>query len=285
MPSYCGSCVPYKEGEGTADACLCGCGYFNGWTQGVLAQFFFIAGFLFSCTVVVDCSFVQMENSILLPDFERPGSIQEAYIPDSTLELGLVTFANPNGECYFYNEGFDANKQIEWYVNQLTRNWHVARAFAGIGVTLGSWMLLYSTSLTCSAQVRPIRYTVAFICTIILATSQGMTFLLFATDFCDDNGCTFSRTAGFCVAATFSYFIAGLCFAQMKDFPGELGLSYAKQKIAQEAQKNAAPIAQSSKIDETDVKTEADFKGKDDNQGGEPPADVENQDGDEIVSS
>lgn len=217
-----------------------GCGYFNGWTQGVLAQFFLIVGFLFSCTVVVDCSFVEVGNSILLPDFEGKGSIEEAYIPYSTLELGLVTFANPEGECYFYNEGFDPDKQIEWYVNQLTRDWHTARACAGIGVTLGSWMLLYSASLTCSAQASPIRRTAAFICTI-LAAIQGLAFLLFATSFCEDRGCKFSRTAGFCVASTFSYLVAGLCFASMTNFPGELGLALDKEKIALETEDVTIP--------------------------------------------
>jgi hypothetical protein len=55
----------------------------------------------------------------------------------------------------------------------------------------------------------------------VLTTLQGLTFLVFRTDLCEEKGCTFSRGAGLSVAAIVAFFLAGICFLFASDYPGD----------------------------------------------------------------
>ena len=174
-----------------------------------------LAGFLFSAATLVDCSFVKVDIAGQLPVLG-----ESELLPDVVRELGLVTFAKKDGECYFYNVG-DGADQIEWYVTQFTSDWDLARTFAGLGVAMGFFVLLYCVTFMCTAQVKPVRLILGVICQVVLVAFQGLVFLLFGSDFCDERGCSFSRTAGASIASACCYSIAGMAFLSMKDYPGE----------------------------------------------------------------
>jgi hypothetical protein len=76
-------------------------------------------------------------------------------------------------------------------------------------------------SFICSSQVRGVRFFNFVFLSVALTTSQGLTFLVFHSDLCSEKGCTFSRGAGFSVAAMISFFLSGLCFLATKDYPGD----------------------------------------------------------------
>jgi hypothetical protein len=152
-------------------------------------------GILFALAALGDCSFVEVKREIelpLVPSFE------------STRGLGLVTFDKPNGECYWYNEfsdEADVEDQIRWYFDKLGSDWEVARGFAYSTPVIGFVLFLYSLCLCCSAEVRGIRYVMAFVLAVLLTIFQGLTFLVYASDLCEEFDCDFSRSSGFSVAA------------------------------------------------------------------------------------
>jgi hypothetical protein len=76
-------------------------------------------------------------------------------------------------------------------------------------------------SFICSSQVRGVRYFNSFILSVVLVICQGLTLLVFRSDLCNEYGCTFSRGAGFSVAAVACFFLAGICFLFTKDYPGD----------------------------------------------------------------
>lgn len=154
---------------------------------------------------------------MLLPEEEFEG------LPDDFPgfnEFGMVFFARPNGECYWYELGLEPDTQIEWYITGLTPDWNIARGFGIVGAFGGFIMFLYSLSLTCTAQKQGMRYFAAFVLCVPLCCLQALTFLAFSTDFCDEVDCDFSRTSTFCTVAACLYFCSGLCFIFMTDYPG-----------------------------------------------------------------
>jgi hypothetical protein len=163
--------------------------------------------------VLGDCYFVTAEVDI-------------PYFPNVavTKHLGLVTFDKPDGTCYWYNEFEeieDVEGQIRWYFDKLGSDWEVARGFAYATPVLGFFLFWYSLSLCCSAQVRGIRYVMAFVLSVLMTTFQGLTFLVYGSEVCEEYNCEFSRSSGFSVTALCCWFISGLCFLFMSDFPGE----------------------------------------------------------------
>ena len=122
--------------------------------------------------------------------------------------------------CYFYTEGKDWENQIDQFIDILGQDWELARLIAYISTSLNFVYFCYLLSFTCSSQVRGVRLTnVVFLC-VILPALQGIVFICFDSSFCDDYGCTFSRSAGFCVGAMASFFLAGLCFLCASEYPG-----------------------------------------------------------------
>ncbi len=151
-----------------------------------------------------------------------------------TTTLGLIFFQKPNGECYWYDRGNFPESQVDWYVNEFTADWNIARGFAALGAMLGFLVFLYSLSLTCSAQKRGMRLFMAFLVSVALACFQSITFLVFPTDFCQDAECVMSRTAIFCAVSAGMYFFGGLCFLFMSNYPGEVLLAKEKMSLIQE---------------------------------------------------
>jgi hypothetical protein len=99
-------------------------------------------------------------------------------------------------------------------------DWQTARIFGGVAASLGFYFFCYLLSFICSSQVRGVRYFNVFF-SFVMAGFQGLTFLVFASELCEEYGCTFSRAAGFSVAAMASYAIAGISFIFTHDYPGE----------------------------------------------------------------
>ena len=196
---------------------------------GIFAQFLLASGLLLSVATVGDCSLVETTVHLELPSDEF-FELQEGF--NFTTNLGLIFFAKPNGDCYWYDFGNFPENQLEWYINDATPEWNVARGFAALGVLIGLIVFLYSLSVTCSAQKRGMRRFVAFISSVALACFQCLTFMVFPTAFCDDAGCRASRASIFCAVSAFLYFGGGICFLFMSDYPGATLLAEEKMRVA-----------------------------------------------------
>ena len=196
-----------------------GCIYLNGVIAGMFAQFFVFGGWLFSLATYADCQFASSDTPVYLPSGHNFSTVPSNV--NAFNQFGLVFFAKPNGNCYWYNEGTNGRQQIQWYYKNFSPDWDVARGFGGVAAICGFIMVLYALSLTCSVHIKGARYFAAFFLCIPLPCFQALTFLAFSTSLCDDLGCKFDRSAAFCVVAAAMYFIGGLCFLFMSDYPGE----------------------------------------------------------------
>lgn len=123
--------------------------------------------------------------------------------------------------CYWYNAGSNPENQVEKYFELLGDDWNVARILGGLSSSFAFYLFCYMLSFTCSSQVRGVRYFNIFFMCCVLTTLQGLTFLIFRTDLCADDNCTFGRGAGFSVASMSAFFMAGICFLWTKDYPGD----------------------------------------------------------------
>ena len=92
--------------------------------------------------------------------------------------------------------------------------------FGAVAVSCSFYFFCYLLSFICSSQVRGVRYFNVFF-TLALCCFQGLTFFVFRSDICEENGCIFSRGAGFSVAALASFLIAGISFLFTHDYPGD----------------------------------------------------------------
>ncbi len=110
---------------------------------------------------------------------------------------------------------------MEAYFDILGSDWQVARIFGGITASLALYSFLYLLSFICSSQVRGVRYFTMFFIAVVLTTFQGLTFMVFRSSLCDQQGCTFSRSAAFAVCSIGCLLISGLCFLNSRDYPGD----------------------------------------------------------------
>jgi hypothetical protein len=172
-----------------------------------------ILGSFFSLATLGDCSFATIQEGLDPPD----DSVIDALIT----RIGLITFERPDGTCYWYEDGQYPEDQIQYYFNLLGSDWQMGRIFAAMSACGGWLYFFYTITLCCSAQVRAVRYFNCFILSIVITLFQCLTFLVLESEFCQDQLCKFDRSAGFCIGASACYFIAGLLFLFMSDFPGK----------------------------------------------------------------
>jgi hypothetical protein len=138
-----------------------------------------------------------------------------------TLLFGRTTVSS----CYRYDQFLDdigRGDQIKLYWHILGRTWQIAGVVALLSTVFSILFFLYTTSFCCSAQVLPIRYLNGIFLSVFLELIQGSTFVVFGSNFCDENGCSSSRSAGFSVGAILCFFFAGMAFLLTSDYPGDL---------------------------------------------------------------
>mmetsp|Transcript_22775 Transcript_22775/g.53975 ORF Transcript_22775/g.53975 Transcript_22775/m.53975 type:complete len:304 (+) Transcript_22775:309-1220(+) len=211
-PSTCCTC---SEQPDSRDACMCGCGYLNGPGPVLVTQMMALVGFFFSFAALGDCSFVELQERLFLPDGpDLPIEVTQ------TQYIGLLTWQRLDSTCYWYNEGSNPEDQVQRYFDLLGMDWRTARVFGAVSVSCSFFFFCYLLSFICSTQVRGVRYFNVFF-TLTLCCFQGLTFFVFRSDICEENGCIFSRGAGFSVAALASFLIAGISFLFTHDFPGD----------------------------------------------------------------
>ena len=209
-----------------------GCFCLNGPLQLANAMVFTFVGFMFSLATLGDCAFAEIRLPSDDPIYDQIGDGEtpapgEVY--SSIHRVGLITFENPNGSCYWYNEGFNPEDQIQAYFDWLGSDWAVARGFVAFVCVCSFFVWLYSWWFTCTAQVKAVRYTLACIVTVALTVFQCLSFLaLGSNSFCDKYLCTFGRSAGFSIGAAICYFIAGILLFFSSDYPGKARLEAMK---------------------------------------------------------
>jgi hypothetical protein len=218
---HCCTCTYYPPSK--ADECRCGCGYYNGVFQILLSQFLFFCGFWFALAVLGDCSFVEVSPPLLV----RQDGVMAS-------RIGLLSYQDEtDGRCYFWTDQIVANntalwgdQQLDYYVRSvLGRAWYPTIAL-GITTVIVSFLgFLYVASYCCSSQVRGVRMFTGFFVAIVIVTCQGLTFLILDSDWCRDNQCETSRSAGFAYAACVAFFISGMAFCFMSNYPGQAALA------------------------------------------------------------
>lgn len=187
-----------------------------------------------------DCSLVTVDPGI---------SVTEKSVGDLTVDrIGLLTFARPGmSTCYWYEDGNDPESQLQKYFNYLGDDWYFLRIYAAVGASGGAFFFLYTLSMCCSSHVKALRAVIAFMLCVALALFQCLIFLVFTTDLCSEHECTFSRSAGWSVGAALCYFVSGVCYLLMSDYPG--------QKTAKEIPgsfpSSKTPIVPVAPVDET----------------------------------
>ena len=176
--------------------------------------FYFRTGTVFSVAAFGDCSLVAVDPGI---------SVTERSVGDLTVDrIGLLTFARPGmSTCYWYEDGNDPESQLQEYFNYLGDDWYFLRIYAAVGASGGAFFFLYTLSMCCSSHVKALRAVVAFMLCVALALFQCLIFLVFTTDLCSEHACTFSRSAGWSVGAALCYFVSGVCYLLMSDYPGQ----------------------------------------------------------------
>jgi hypothetical protein len=131
-----------------------------------------------------------------------------------------------------YENGLYPEDQLEWYINQLTPSMNVGRGFAAVGSLGGFLVFCYSLSLMCSAQAKGARLFTAFLLIVFLTCFQFLSILVVSSDFCNENGCSISRSCSWSIVAGCLYFCSGFCFLFMSDYPGESTLAEEKDRAA-----------------------------------------------------
>jgi len=218
MPKTCCSCHDDRHGYPiSSDTCMCGSTYLNGWVGILSAQLLALIGMLFSIAALGDCSFMELDERLFFPadlDENLPLKVTQ------TQYVGFLTWQMLDGSCYFYTSGLNPNGQISEFYDILGRDWEMARVVAMLNPCLSFLFFCYLISFTCSSQVRGVRFFNTAFLSVILTGLQGITFLSFDSSFCEEYGCTFSRSAGFSAASMGCFFLSGLCFCCTTDYPG-----------------------------------------------------------------
>ncbi|KAL3931335.1 MAG: hypothetical protein SGBAC_011353, partial [Bacillariaceae sp.] len=195
------------------DECMCGFGYLNGGLPVSAAQCFLILGSFFSIASLGDCAFVKIDEDLRF--VLGPTKISNTF--------GYLTFEDiVDGRCYWYDDGgATSSAQLQEYWDFLGHDFNLTRIFAMIGAAGGVLQFLYSITFCCTSQVRRMRYLQFFLVSIVLTCFQGLTLLIFNSEFCEEYTCTFGRSAGFSGAACACYFFAGSMYLSMSDYPGD----------------------------------------------------------------
>eukprot|EP00980_Cylindrotheca_fusiformis_P000353 scaffold91_cov127-Cylindrotheca_fusiformis.AAC.13 len=180
-----------------------------------------------------------MESRLWVPEWRDPGDCALLQVDDdlqipigdsnkTSHTFGFVTFEDASGgRCYWYDDdGPSARSQADQYWDFLGTDFQLSRIFALIGAGGGWLQFLYSVAFCCS--------------------SQGLSLLVFAGDFCQENSCVFDRAAGFACAACACYFVAGIMYFFMSDYPG---VAFVGTRIAEVNEEEIEDEEQSEKDD------------------------------------
>mmetsp|Transcript_12080 Transcript_12080/g.22453 ORF Transcript_12080/g.22453 Transcript_12080/m.22453 type:complete len:331 (-) Transcript_12080:63-1055(-) len=225
-PKKCCTCKYHPATQ--PDECRCGCGYYHGIFQTLLSQFLLFCGFWFAVTALGDCSFVQVDA----PIFVREDGTRSS-------RLGFLSYTDDStGECYFWSESITVDGksisggyQLQFYLQDvLGREWVPSFCLSAAACVLSFLLFLYITSYCCATQVRCVRYFTGFLLAIVVVVLQGLTYLVFSSSWCTENGCETSRSSKIGIAATVCFFLSGSSFFFMSDYPGKQGLAEIQQE-------------------------------------------------------
>lgn len=240
------------------DQCKCECPCPNGPAQVMVGQVLVFMGLWFSLATIADCRFALIDGGF------TPSGVPEQF-QDLRRGVGFFTFEGFDGTCYFYNDNgdfLDENVIVEiynQYMDFLTSSWGASRAFACIATILAWLTWFYMLSFSCSAQMKPFRYFVSAILSVVLVICQGIAFSVLNTDWCSANNCEFSRSAGFSVGALLCFFFGGVSFFLTTDYPGVVDdvqpVAYA-EATKEEVQDEEQPAEAAVEEEEEDVTKE-----------------------------
>ena len=137
---------------------------------------------------------------------------------------------------------YDSIDQIIYYIQDvLGSNWYPVILLCSSATILSFLTFLYIISYCCSTQVRGIRLFVGLFISIIITLLQVIgTYLIYDSNWCNNNNslsleleeegsleseCNIGRSTIFSIVASCCYFLSGLFFIFMSDYPGKKRLN------------------------------------------------------------
>lgn len=206
------------------DTCDCKC-YPNGVIALVLAQILLVVAIVMSSASIIDCQFViaDIEDSV-------PSSLV-GLVPGERQGLGFLIHEETNGDCrweYWGDRDDDENIENEIedyvtdYVDWLGSSWKPGRGLGTTALVVGTVVTIWAFVFACVAHIKPFRYFMGVLVSLLLMSFQFSTLSVLNSSFCDERSCALGRSGGCSVAAGILFFLAGVLFFLTKDFPGRV---------------------------------------------------------------
>ena len=216
----------------------------NGVFQVLMGQFLLFLGFWFSIATLGDCNFITLDSvddpwsdGIIVRigrDGNGDGNGDGSGSIIKSNKIGLLSYLDPDtDQCYYWTnqlQGLEpfttmyGTDQIIYYIQTvLGSNWYPVISLCGLAAVLSFMTFLYIISYCCSTQVRGVRsFTGLFISIIITLCQVIGTYLIYDSNWCNDEfKCTIGRSTIFSIVASCCYFVSGLFFIFMTDYPGK----------------------------------------------------------------
>ena len=229
---------------------LIGCGMLNGVFQVMMGQFLLFIGFWFSIATLSDCNFITLLS-------EDNGDSAGIVVREDGLksnQIGLLSYLDiKTDQCYYWTNNevqglsepittYDSIDQIIYYIQDvLGSNWYPVILLCSSATILSFLTFLYIISYCCSTQVRGIRLFIGLFISIIITLLQVIgTYLIYDSNWCNNNNslsldleeegsleleCNIGRSTIFSIVASCCYFLSGLFFISMSDYPGRKRLN------------------------------------------------------------
>jgi len=246
MTTCCGppkKCCHVKYSEPTKpDECRCGLGANNGIAQVLIAQLFLFVGLWLSVATIADCGLVILEEPIRV-------QLNSSAVSDS---IGMLSFRDMETDrCFYWWQEYTIENLLQIEVNMdlgfvsdkvtdtktiegggeqlayhllvvLGHDWFVPMGFFAAATGLALFFVVYSVSYCCSTQVKACRIFAGVIVVFFLPLFQGLgTLLVFQSEWCDIQGCSLGRTTICSIVAAVFFFLSGIFFFIMENWPGQ----------------------------------------------------------------
>ena len=222
----------------------------NGVFQVMMGQFLLFIGFWFSIATLSDCNFITLLS-------EDNGDSDGIVVREDGLksnQIGLLSYLDiKTDQCYYWTNNevqglsepittYDSIDQIIYYIQDvLGSNWYPVILLCSSATILSFLTFLYIISYCCSTQVRGIRLFIGLFISIIITLLQVIgTYLIYDSNWCNNNNslsleleeegsleleCNIGRSTIFSIVASCCYFLSGLFFIFMSDYPGKKRLN------------------------------------------------------------
>lgn len=214
----------------------------------------------FAIGTLADCNIVTLDNPIVVREDGR-----------TTTQIGLLSYKDgddaKSAQCYYWYDNTIPGKepfselygtdQIRYYLEEvLGTNFYPIIVLIGGACILSLFVFIYVISYSCSTQVHGVRLCTGLFIGIIITLLQAVgTYLIYESNWCEENGCSIGRSTIFSIISSCCFFLSGFCFLIMSDYPGkkllkDMKVDNANNKQEDDDNNNAAGVGAGAGNDE-----------------------------------